>query len=105
MSLPDNNEINKQTEPKQPNYLVVFLALAVLTAIEVGVSYYLPDQRVYYLVPLAFVKAGLVVLYFMHLKFDKNVFGAVFVMGVLMGVSLIIVFSIMFAPLLGFNAR
>jgi cytochrome c oxidase subunit 4 len=105
LSLPETPDIEKHTEAKQPNYLGVFLALAVLTAIEIGVTYYLPDQRVYFLVPLALIKAGLVVLYFMHLKFDRKVFVIVFVIGVLMGISLIIVMSLLFAPLLGFGSR
>ena len=104
MSSPEKPESEKLVEPNQPNYVGVFAALAVLTAIEVGVSY-LPEQRILILIPLALIKAGLVVLYFMHLKFDQRVFGAVFLMGVLMAFSIIITFSLLFAPLLGFSSK
>ena len=105
MSLPEQPGSEKPAPPKPPNYVGVFLALAVLTAIEVGVSSFFSELRIYFLIPLAFIKAGLVVLYFMHLKFDKKVFGLVFVMGVLMGISLIIVMSLLFAPLSGFASK
>ena len=103
MSSPEKSEMEKEIEHKQPNYLLVFIALAVLTAIEIGVSSYLPGQRIYYLIPLALIKAGLVVLYFMHIKFDRKVFMIIFILGLLMGVSLVIGMSLVFAPLLGFN--
>ena len=96
MSSPEN------PEHKNPNYLAVFIALAVLTAAELGVTY-LPVERIYFLIPLALAKAVLVILYFMHLKFDQKIFGIVFLMGVLMAMSLIISFAFLFAPLMGFK--
>lgn len=96
-------EMEKHTEHKQTNYLVVFIVLAALTAVEIGVSTYLPGQRIYYLIPLAIIKAGLVILYFMHLKSDRSVFVIVFLLGLFMGISLIIAMAVVFAPLLGFN--
>ena len=92
MSSPHN------PEEKQPNYLWIFIALAVITAAEVGVTF-LPVQRIYFLIPMAFVKAALVVMYFMHLKFDRKVFTIIFIMGVLMGVSLIVSMTFLFLPL------
>lgn len=83
---------------KQPNYLGVFIVLALITAVEIGITY-LPVQKIYFLIPLALFKALLVVLYFMHLKFDKKIFSIVFVMGVLMGISLIIVMTLLFLPI------
>ena len=59
---------------KHPKYLLVFLALAVLTMMELGVVY-LPEQlRPVLLLSLSFIKATLVVLYFMHLKTDSRWF-------------------------------
>jgi cytochrome c oxidase subunit 4 len=84
-------------EHKQPNYMAVFVALALLTLLEVLVTY-TPLPRLLILLPLAIVKAGLVVLYYMHLRFDKPVFGAIFIMGVLMGVILIVSLALMFGP-------
>jgi cytochrome c oxidase subunit IV len=58
----------------EPNYIAVFVWLAVLTAIEVGVTF-LPLTKLAQgaiLVVLAFTKAALVALYFMHLKFERR---------------------------------
>ncbi len=82
---------------KRPNYVGIFIVLAVLTMIEVGVTY-LPLPRIPILVPLALIKASLVALFYMHLKFDRRVFSAVFLMGVLMGIGLILSLTILFAP-------
>jgi len=57
-----------------PNYIAVFIALAVLTAIELGVAF-LPWAKltiVLILVGLAVWKALLVALYYMHLRFEPN---------------------------------
>ena len=58
----------------EPNYIAVFVWLAALTAVEVGVVY-LPLTKLAMaaiLVVLAFTKAALVALYFMHLKFESR---------------------------------
>jgi cytochrome c oxidase subunit 4 len=58
----------------EPNYMAVFYWLAALTAIEVGVVF-LPLTKfaiAIILVVLAFTKAALVALYFMHLKFERR---------------------------------
>ena len=58
----------------EPNYMAVFYWLAALTAIEVGVTF-LPLTKFAQgaiLVVLAFTKAALVALYFMHLKFERR---------------------------------
>jgi cytochrome c oxidase subunit IV len=58
----------------EPNYIAVFVWLAALTAIEVAVVY-LPLTKLAMaaiLVALAFTKAALVALYFMHLKFERR---------------------------------
>lgn len=56
-------------------YLAIWGALAVLTAVEIGVTF-LPISHAVIVVSLllmAVVKAGLVALFFMHLKFDGRV--------------------------------
>jgi cytochrome c oxidase subunit IV len=58
----------------EPNYMIVFYWLAALTAVEVGVTF-LPLTKLAQgaiLVVLAFTKASLVALYFMHLKFERR---------------------------------
>ena len=65
------NEQSEATIPK-PNYLAVFAVLAVLTAIEVGLVFTGAAQsiQVVLLISLAFTKALLVALYYMHLKVE-----------------------------------
>lgn len=90
------NQEEKRLE-KSPNYVGVFAVLAILTAIEVGVTYVnLP--RLPILIPLALAKATLVALFYMHLKSDRRVFSVIFVMGVLMGIGLILSLAVLFAP-------
>jgi cytochrome c oxidase subunit IV len=58
----------------EPNYIAVFIWLAVLTVVEVIVVY-MPLTKLALgaiLVVLAFTKAALVALYFMHLKFERR---------------------------------
>jgi cytochrome c oxidase subunit IV len=58
----------------EPNYMAVFYWLAALTVIEVAVTF-LPLTKIALgaiLVVLAFTKAALVALYFMHLKFERR---------------------------------
>lgn len=64
---------------QEPNYMVVFFALAILTAVEIGVVF-MPIMKIIVgvmLVLLALVKAGLVAMYFMHLKFEKRTLGVI----------------------------
>jgi cytochrome c oxidase subunit 4 len=90
-------ETQHEPERVQPNYLGVFWVLAILTAVEVGVTY-LPVPRIPVLVPLALLKAALVALFYMHLKFDRRVFSAIFGAGLLMGVGLILSLIALFGP-------
>jgi len=59
----------------QPNYMGVFWWLLALTIGEVAVAYapFLPKlTMIILLVGMAFTKAALVALYFMHLKFERS---------------------------------
>lgn len=65
---------------QEPNYMAVFYSLAVLTAVEVGVAYLKSLPLLVMglaLVILALVKAFLVGMYFMHLKFEKRTLGII----------------------------
>lgn len=64
----------------QPNYVAVYIALAVLTVMELGVAL-LPIPKagqVLVLLTFAFSKLALVVMYYMHLKFDTRVYAIIF---------------------------
>ena len=57
-----------------PNYMAVFYALFAITVAEVGIVYVpMPIALlVSILMVMALVKAGMVALYFMHLKYDNK---------------------------------
>ena len=59
---------------KHPPYLLIWLYLAILTAAELGLAFELPISRNLKLILLMFLaiwKAGLVAMFFMHLKFER----------------------------------
>jgi cytochrome c oxidase subunit 4 len=65
-------------------YVQLALALAVVTAIEVALSYLKDDLGALFLPTLLIlmaVKFFAVVMYFMHLKFDNRLFSLLFYMG------------------------
>ena len=57
-------------------YIGVFVALAVVTAIEVGITSVITDKTlvVIVLLALAAAKALLVMMFFMHLKYDTKTY-------------------------------
>ena len=59
---------------KHPSYVGIWLALAALTAVELGIAF-LPWSKatlIVLLILLAFWKAALVALYYMHLRFETR---------------------------------
>jgi len=76
---------------KHPKYLLVFLALAVLTLMELGVVYLPEHLRPVLLLSLSFIKATLVVLYFMHLKTDSRWFDFIFLVPFLLVFPMVLV--------------
>lgn len=55
----------------RPNYLVVFIVLGVVTALEVGVTYVPAIPQIPVLAFLMTLKVVLVAMYYMHLKMDS----------------------------------
>jgi caa(3)-type oxidase subunit IV len=78
-----------QHYPGSRTYLMVFAALAILTLIEVGVSYLTGGLKVSLLITMSAVKALLVILFFMHLKYDSRWFAFVFFAPLVLVVPLI----------------
>ena len=80
------------TTEKRPNYLFIFIALTVFTLIETLVSY-VQQAAIKFptLILLSVVKALLVLLYFMHLKFDSNIYRYLFIGGCILSIPLILV--------------
>ena len=81
--------------PGDKQYIVVALILGLFTAIEV-LTYFVDfgAAAVPTLLGLMVIKFVMVVLYFMHLKFDSPVFIRLFAVGIVLAVS---VYFIMFA--------
>ena len=79
-----------QTHPSVKQYVTIAVVLAVLTAIEVGIYYIkaLEGILVPALLVLAVVKFALVVLWFMHLKFESRLFMRLFVTGLVLALTL-----------------
>ena len=74
-------------------FVYLALALAVVTGIEVAISYMVDDLGPLFLPLLLFlmlVKFFSVVLYFMHLKFDNAWFSILFYMGLFLAVGVYI---------------
>ena len=85
---------------EQPNYLAVFIALAVITAIITTVelmSSSLGIPRVIlnaFYVAMAVAKATLVAMYYMHLKQDSRLYTALFVTPALFALVFIIMLAV-----------
>jgi cytochrome c oxidase subunit 4 len=61
------------TEHAEPNYIAIFIYLTVLTVAELAVYAWFPQlPKVAMLVALAWAKAALVAMYFMHLRFERR---------------------------------
>lgn len=81
----------------QPKYFIVFAILALFTAMEVGITFLpdLPDGiKIAVLIFLAATKVALVVMYFMHLKFDSRTFMLPFALGVVIAIPLILTLTL-----------
>ncbi len=76
---------------RRPNYVLVFFMLAALTALEVFVASMTNIPRVEFLLFMSFIKAMLVILYFMHLRSDSRWFGLIFFLPFLLVIPLLAV--------------
>ncbi len=79
-----------------PNYLAVFLVLAVITALITGIELYIsylsfiPQEYIHAMfVVMAVIKATLVAMYYMHLKFDSRIYTLLFGLPVLFAIGLV----------------
>jgi cytochrome c oxidase subunit 4 len=79
-------------EHQIPNYMAIFWWLLALTIVEVGWAL-LPHRSELVLaggiVAAAIVKAVLVALYFMHLKFERRTMGVLFASTLVLGMILV----------------
>ena len=86
-ALEEEPELSRHPEPRQ--YVVVAVVLAVVTALEVAV-FYVDVPRVLFitlLLVMSAVKFSLVVLWFMHLRFDSRIFRRLFISGIVLAIA------------------
>lgn len=80
--------------PSDRSYVGIALILAVLTAAEVATFYFeeeLGGLLIPSLIVMMIVKFFLVIMWFMHLRFDHNLFTRVFVSGLVLAVGVYLV--------------
>jgi cytochrome c oxidase subunit 4 len=83
------------TAERRANYLGVFILLAGFTLVETVISYVQSEAiKIPVLIVLSLAKAILVLLYFMHLKFDSRIFTYLFIAGIVLSIPLILVMTI-----------
>jgi len=84
--------------PSPKEYIRIAVVLGVITVMEVSTYYLSPPRSLLIPVLLVFtiVKFSLVVLWFMHLKFDSRAYSRFFLMGIAFAVTLYIVVLLTF---------
>lgn len=87
------------THPGPAEYVKIAVVLSVATAIEVGLYYITDLPRPVYIGLLMFfmsLKFSLVVLWFMHLRFDSRLFRRLFVVGLGLAITVYLVVLLTF---------
>jgi len=77
---------------QQPNYMAIFWWLFGLTVVEVSYSVFThPPKAILMtvLVGLAMIKATMVALFFMHLRFERKSLGIIFASTLILGMILV----------------
>jgi len=90
--LTEHSVAHQEHHPQARQYVEIAVVLTILTLFEVGVYYFQPLHFMLttVLLVLSSVKFVLVVLFYMHLKFDNRVFSALFTLGLVIAGSLMI---------------
>ncbi len=101
-AIAEEPELVLHPGPRQ--YVLVAVVLAIATAFEVGL-YYLDMPHALFVAMLllfATLKFSLVVLWFMHLRFDSAIFRRLFVAGLILAITVymivLVIFGAMKAP-------
>ena len=77
-----DTDVGAQPHGKATSPVLVYVILALFTVIEVSITLLAGIPRttaVPLLLSISFVKAALVALYYMHLRYEKAIYGLVFV--------------------------
>ena len=95
-SAPVGSHAGRHPSPKE--YIRIAVILALITAAEVAIYYIEGAQD--FLIPMLFlfaiIKFTLVVMWFMHLKFDSRTYARFFVMGIALAITLYLVVLLTF---------
>ena len=90
----------ERPHPGPRQYVGVAVVLAIITAIEVAIFYIPALKRSAIFVPLLLVlsalKFALVVLWFMHLRFDSRLYRRLFIAGLILAISLFLIVLVIF---------
>jgi cytochrome c oxidase subunit 4 len=91
----------EHAHPGAKEYVQIGLVLTVITALEVGVYYMHAVRPVLppILIVLSALKFSLVVMFYMHLKFDSRLFSTVFVAPLILAITVVISLFILFKVL------
>ena len=100
MSSPAHRE---RAHPTPAKYVAIALILAAVTIVEVAIVYmdFLRGIVGPVLVILSAAKFALVLMFFMHLRFDNRLFSAMFVGGLLLAVGVLITLLALFRVIAG----
>jgi cytochrome c oxidase subunit 4 len=91
----------EQAHPGPKQYVIVAVILAVVTAVEVVLFYLdIPDGALIAgLLVLSLVKFSMVVLWFMHLRFDSVLFRRLFIAGITLALAVYTIVLVSFGVL------
>ncbi len=95
----EQHPTREHAHPGAREYVTIAVILAVITSIEVAVYYItaLASLLVPILLVLSALKFSLVVLWFMHLKFDSRLFSGFFVGGLLLAIVVVLALIALFS--------
>ena len=108
VEVPEPILVPQREHPRHPStkeYVRIAIVLGMITAVEVAI-YYIDWVRGHgMLIPLLFlfaiVKFSLVVLWFMHLRFDSRTYARFFVMGLAGAITLFLIVLLIFGTFAG----
>lgn len=89
----------EHVHPSAATYVKIGVVLAILTGLEVA-AWYIPMAVLaltLILIALSIAKFALVVMFYMHLKFDHRLFAGMFVWGIVLALSVILALMAMYA--------
>jgi cytochrome c oxidase subunit 4 len=89
----------EKPHPQARQYMVIAATLTIITVVEVAIFYTPIRESVVFapiLLTLSAVKFALVVMFYMHLRFDPRLFSALFVAPLLIAAGIIVALLFLF---------